>query len=306
MRIAFLIFDNLTTLDAIGPFEVLCRIPGAEVMFVGETAGIKRADPKSLGHGRRLLDCGRDQRRHPGRAGRAGRATGPRETSHARVGAANRCDYAVDDVGLHGSVGARRGRPSEGTAGDDALGAAREVARVRRRAAVQRIVEDGKIITAAGVSAGIDMALHLVRRVAGDTIAHAIQVGIEYDPQPPFDGNAGRAPAHVMEVLRPRYQRLRDEIRVEVRVESRRDLLSGASNEVRTWVIRAARRHYYDQCRRPGDFVPVLIKKNMARAPRLSGLIGLVRAHLRANTTTVHRAQLAFAGGAVPVTGTCT
>ena len=49
MRIAFLIFDDLTTLDAIGPFEVLCRIPGAEVMFVGETAGIKRADPKSLG-----------------------------------------------------------------------------------------------------------------------------------------------------------------------------------------------------------------------------------------------------------------
>ena len=49
MRIAFLIFDNLTALDAIGPFEVMCRIPGAEVMFVGETAGIKRADPNSLG-----------------------------------------------------------------------------------------------------------------------------------------------------------------------------------------------------------------------------------------------------------------
>src|SRR6202050_3632953 len=49
MRIAFLIFDDITALDAIGPFEVLCRIPGAEVMFVGETAGIKRADPKSLG-----------------------------------------------------------------------------------------------------------------------------------------------------------------------------------------------------------------------------------------------------------------
>ena len=44
MRIAFLIFDNITALDAIGPFEVLCRIPGAEVMFVGETAGIKRAN----------------------------------------------------------------------------------------------------------------------------------------------------------------------------------------------------------------------------------------------------------------------
>jgi transcriptional regulator GlxA family with amidase domain len=69
----------------------------------------------------------------------------------------------------------------------------------------QRIVEDGKIITAAGVSAGIDMALHLVRRVAGDTVAHAIQVGIEYDPQPPFDGNAMRAPSQVLEVLWSRY-----------------------------------------------------------------------------------------------------
>jgi transcriptional regulator GlxA family with amidase domain len=70
----------------------------------------------------------------------------------------------------------------------------------------KRIVEDGKIITAAGVSSGIDMALHLARRVAGDTVAHAIQVGIEYDPQPPFDGNAGRAPSHVMEILRTYYQ----------------------------------------------------------------------------------------------------
>ncbi len=65
----------------------------------------------------------------------------------------------------------------------------------------QRIVEQGKVITAAGVSAGIDMALHLTRRIAGDEVAQAIQVGIEYDPQPPFDGVYERASAPVKAML---------------------------------------------------------------------------------------------------------
>ena len=51
-------------------------------------------------------------------------------------------------------------------------------------------MEQGKIITAAGVSSGIDMALRLAAHVAGDEIAQAIQLGIEYDPQPPFDSGS--------------------------------------------------------------------------------------------------------------------
>ena len=70
-----------------------------------------------------------------------------------------------------------------------------------------RVVERGKIITAAGVSAGIDMALRLAGRLAGDTMARAIQVGIEYDPQPPFDGSHKRAPAPVVSILRDFYTR---------------------------------------------------------------------------------------------------
>jgi transcriptional regulator GlxA family with amidase domain len=54
----------------------------------------------------------------------------------------------------------------------------------------RRVVEQGKVITAAGVSSGIDMALTLAARVAGDEIAQAIQLGIEYDPQPPFDSGS--------------------------------------------------------------------------------------------------------------------
>jgi transcriptional regulator GlxA family with amidase domain len=62
----------------------------------------------------------------------------------------------------------------------------------------KRVVEQGKIITAAGVSSGIDMALTLAARIAGDEVAQAIQLSIEYDPQPPFDsGSLEKAPESV-------------------------------------------------------------------------------------------------------------
>ncbi len=65
-----------------------------------------------------------------------------------------------------------------------------------------RYVEDGKTITAAGVSAGIDMALYLVGREAGPEVAQAIQLGIEYDPDPPFDaGSPHKAPAPIVELV---------------------------------------------------------------------------------------------------------
>jgi transcriptional regulator GlxA family with amidase domain len=67
----------------------------------------------------------------------------------------------------------------------------------------ERVVEQGKVMTAAGVSAGIDMALRLAEHVAGEEVAKAIQLGIEYDPQPPFDaGSPATAPKHLVEGLR--------------------------------------------------------------------------------------------------------
>jgi cyclohexyl-isocyanide hydratase len=67
----------------------------------------------------------------------------------------------------------------------------------------QRVVVQGKIVTAAGVSSGIDMALLLAGRIAGDQVAQAIQLGIEYDPQPPYDaGSPDKAPPEVMEFVR--------------------------------------------------------------------------------------------------------
>ena len=68
-----------------------------------------------------------------------------------------------------------------------------------------RVVFDGKYVTAAGVSSGIDMALALAGQIAGDQVAQAIQLGIEYDPQPPYDaGSPDRAPADLVTALRAR------------------------------------------------------------------------------------------------------
>jgi transcriptional regulator GlxA family with amidase domain len=66
----------------------------------------------------------------------------------------------------------------------------------------RRVVEQGKIVTAAGVSAGIDMALTVAARIAGPQVAQAIQLGIEYDPQPPFDaGSPEKAPQEVVDAV---------------------------------------------------------------------------------------------------------
>jgi transcriptional regulator GlxA family with amidase domain len=67
----------------------------------------------------------------------------------------------------------------------------------------QRVVEQGKVVTAAGVSSGIDMALTLVARMTNDEVAQAIQLSVEYDPQPPFDAGAPeKAPASAVELVR--------------------------------------------------------------------------------------------------------
>ena len=69
----------------------------------------------------------------------------------------------------------------------------------------ERVVIDGKYVTAAGVSSGIDMGLTLAGRIAGDTVAQCIQLGVEYDPQPPYDaGSPQKAPAEVIALLRDR------------------------------------------------------------------------------------------------------
>jgi hypothetical protein len=109
----------------------------------------------------------------------------------------------VDDVRLHralllGAAGILRGKRAvtHWTAMDD-------LAQFGATAVAERYVFDGKVATAAGVSAGIDMALALAARIAGPDLAQAIQLGIEYDPKPPFAGGSpAKAPAPIVDMVR--------------------------------------------------------------------------------------------------------
>jgi len=71
-----------------------------------------------------------------------------------------------------------------------------------------RVVKDGNVITAGGVTSGIDFGLSVIAEIAGETTAQAIQLGIEYDPAPPFDsGHPDKAPAAVKSAVSGRYEK---------------------------------------------------------------------------------------------------
>ena len=203
MEIVIPLYDRFTALDAVGPYEVLSRLPGARVRFaagqVGPlrtenamlalTADVALADvrepdvlvvPGGLGtrallHDEPLLDWIRHAHAHSQWTtsvctgslllAAAGILDGLEATTHW---------LAMD---LLGELGARP--------------------------VPRRVVEQGKVITAAGVSSGIDMALVLAARIAGEDVAQAIQLGIEYDPEPPFAAGSERvAPERIVSLVR--------------------------------------------------------------------------------------------------------
>jgi putative intracellular protease/amidase len=202
LNIAIPIFDSFTALDAVGPYEVLSRLPGARVRFVATSTrpvstetGMLSLNPELTfeqlpepevvmvpgGIGTRAL-MGDEQLlgwlRH---AHQHSQWTTSVCTGALLLAAAGLLDgleatthwLELDTLASHG---------------------ARPVSR--------RVVEQGKVITAAGVSAGIDMALTLAARIAGEPVAQAIQLGIEYDPAPPFDcGSPAKAPREIVELV---------------------------------------------------------------------------------------------------------
>jgi transcriptional regulator GlxA family with amidase domain len=202
VRTTILIFDGLTALDAIGPYEVLRSVPGWEVDFVAKSSGEVRTDSGSLGL----------------RADKSLAEAGAPEVVLVPGGMGNR--PLLDDEEVLGwlrEVDATSTWTTSVCTGSLVLGAAGllegkratghwlQLAPLRAYGAEPvggRYVEDGKLITAAGVSAGIDMALHLVGREAGPEVAEAVQLAIEYDPQPPFDaGSPAKAADATVELL---------------------------------------------------------------------------------------------------------
>ncbi len=203
MRIAILIFDRLTALDAIGPYEVLSRLPGAELRFVAEDPGPKRTDTGALGvHADvSLADLpDPDVLVIPGGKGSRPLMGDPgvldwlRTAHQTSVWTTSVCTGSL----VLGAAGILDGKRA--TTHWAYLERLRELGATP---VAERVVEDGKVVTAAGVSAGIDMALRLAARIAGDDVAQAIQLGIEYDPDPPFDsGSPSKASSRVIELVR--------------------------------------------------------------------------------------------------------
>jgi transcriptional regulator GlxA family with amidase domain len=189
MRIAIPLFDRFTALDAIGPYEVLSRLPGAELTFVGEATGPVRTDTGRLAI---TVDAPLSDLPDPdvvvvpgGPGTRAMLEPGPLTDWIAAAHTTSQWTTSVcTGALLLGTAGVLTGLEATTHWGALDLLATTGATPVGDR----RIVPQGKVVTAAGVSAGIDMALWLAAQIAGEDVARAIQLGIEYDPQPPFDG----------------------------------------------------------------------------------------------------------------------
>jgi transcriptional regulator GlxA family with amidase domain len=205
MNIAILIYDRLTALDAVGPYEVLSRLPDATTVLVAEETGPKRTDTGMLAltADACIADVpGPDVVLVPGGPGRMALMDGGpvhewlRQAHMTSTWTASVCTGSL----ILAAAGLLEGRrATTHWAAMDELGSLGAVP------VAERVVFDGKLVTAAGVSAGIDMALALVARIAGEQVAQAIQLGIEYDPQPPFSAGSPRtAPAAIVEAVRAR------------------------------------------------------------------------------------------------------
>ncbi|MBD0693052.1 DJ-1/PfpI family protein [Streptomyces sp. CBMA123] len=203
MRIVIPLFDGFTALDAVGPYEVLRMLPEAEVLFAAATAGVHADGDGSLG----LLApasfedvTAADVLLVPGGPG-ARRGLDDRLLLDwiRRIHATSTWTTSV----CTGSLLLGAAGLLDGLAATTHWSAVDTLESYGARYTAQRVVEQpGGIVTAAGVSSGIDMALRLAELIAGRVAAEAFQLAIEYDPQPPFDsGSYAKASTEAKEYL---------------------------------------------------------------------------------------------------------
>ncbi|MBT1671063.1 DJ-1/PfpI family protein [Curtobacterium flaccumfaciens pv. flaccumfaciens] len=198
IRIAFLLFPHLTQLDLTGPAQVLSCVPGAGVEYVAATL-----DPVPSDCGLSLLPTttmsdarAADVLVVPGGEGAFDAMLDPDVVAFVRRQAEHATWITSVCTGAFvlGAAGLLAGRRATTHWASKPM-----LAAFGAQPVDARIARDGAVVTAAGVSAGIDMALWLAAELAGQSAAEAIQLQIEYDPQPPFDhGSAERADAVVV------------------------------------------------------------------------------------------------------------
>jgi transcriptional regulator GlxA family with amidase domain len=189
MHVAIPLFPRFTALDAIGPYEVLQRIPSIDVTFVGHQRGEVRSDNGMLGI---TIDATFEELTKPdvlvfpGGVGTRPLARDERVLDWVR--AAHETTTYTTSV-CTGSLVLGAAGLLKGLTATTYWSCYRDLEALGATPTAQRVVEhvDQRIITAAGVSSGIDMALRLVELLVDRTAAQAAQLMIEYDPQPPFD-----------------------------------------------------------------------------------------------------------------------
>jgi transcriptional regulator GlxA family with amidase domain len=192
MQIAIPIFPRLTVLDGIGPYEVLQRVPGFDIHFIGHETGPVRSENGYLGL---MVDETFEDLPHPDiivfPGGFGTRAVMTDERVLSWLSAAHETSIYTTSV-CTGSLVLGAAALLNGLTATTHWASMDRLATTGAIPTGQRVVEhlDQRIITAAGVSSGIDMAIRLVELLVDETAAKACQLMIEYDPQPPFDCGA--------------------------------------------------------------------------------------------------------------------
>jgi transcriptional regulator GlxA family with amidase domain len=202
MQVAYLLYDRFTALDVTGPHEVLNSVPGNESIFVAEEAGPVRNESDTLSL---VADASLDEVPSPDivvvPGGFGNRLLMKHEPLHEWIRSVHETSTWTTSVCTGSLLLAAAGLLDGAPATTHWL--SRDVLRqLGAKPVAERVVWHGKIVTAAGVSSGIDMALNLVKRINGDEVAQAVQLGIEYDPEPPHDaGSPEKAPEPIVELV---------------------------------------------------------------------------------------------------------
>ncbi len=202
MRLSIVIFDGVTSLDAIGGYEVLSRIPGIEVEFVGERRGIVAADTRALGllAFRELGEVtSTDILYVPGGPGAVALETDERFLAQLRrLDATSTWTVGIcNGVAVVAAAGLLKGRKATTN-----WFYRHRLAEFGAEFLPVRYHRDGKYVTGAGVSASIDTGLFLIQLIGGDLLAKTIQLGVEYYPSPPFsEKSPDEAPAEAQEII---------------------------------------------------------------------------------------------------------
>jgi transcriptional regulator GlxA family with amidase domain len=202
MQVAYLLYDRFTALDITGPHDVLNSVPVTESIFVAERAGPVRNESDTLSL---VADASIDEVTSPDvvvvPGGFGTPAALEREPLLDWLRGVDQSSTWTTSVCTGALLLAAAGL-LEGKRATTHWLTRERLAELGAEPVPDRVVREGKIVTAAGVSSGIDMALWLTREIWGEEVAQAVQLGIEYGPEPPLDsGSPSKAPKPIIDVV---------------------------------------------------------------------------------------------------------